>query len=121
MSESTITISFEGMDPDRAGLSAGQLRDAILEKAPAGVKVTLASSNPDSLQFGETIVIDLTAAVLVHAVVKAIEVFVLHSGSTIKILKRTVEGDAKKVEVVLDRVRPDSVEQLEKLLPQKKE
>jgi hypothetical protein len=120
MSESSITINFEGLEPDKASLYAGQLRDAILEAAPQGVNVSLGSSNPNSLQFGQELFIDLTAAVLAHVVVKAVELFILQSGVTLRVVKKKGEGD-EKVEVVLDHVRPDTVDDLQKMLPPKKE
>jgi hypothetical protein len=115
MSDTTITITLDGLEPDQAGLYAQQLRDAIFDAAPTGVDVSLRSSRPDSLQFGETIIIEVAAAVLAHGIIKTIEHFVLQSSVTLRVVKKANEV----VEVVLDQVRPDSVKDLQKLLTPK--
>src|SRR5205085_4408845 len=72
MSVQTLKISFEGADLLQAGLHAFELRNRILDEIPDGLKISLQRENAASMQFFETILVDVTAAGLVHLLLKIV-------------------------------------------------
>jgi hypothetical protein len=61
MSQTTLKVSFEGVDPAQAGLYAQELRNQILDSVGQGANVSLQGKNPESMQFYDTVWIDLLA------------------------------------------------------------
>lgn len=70
-----LKLSVTAKDAAEADRYAGELRQAILDAAPPGTNISRARSDPEAMQFGETLLVDLAAAVIVHGVIEGVRHF----------------------------------------------
>src|SRR5215472_6422809 len=111
MNSQDLKISIAAKDAAEADRYAGELRQAILDAAPPGTKVSRLRGDPEAMQFGETIVVDIVAAVVVHAVIEGIKLFQ-------HLRKVPIQLDIGGEPIVVDKVSPDLAATLAKnLLP----
>jgi hypothetical protein len=104
----TMKLSFEGGDAALAGMCAQELRKQILGELPPGMNVSTERKNPASMQFFDTILVDVVGAGLVHAILKLVEQYQRPRGVTVRI-------DLGGRVAVLDDVNPKSLQELYKL------
>jgi hypothetical protein len=100
MNSQGLKISIAVKDAAEADRYAGELRQAILEAAPPGTKVSRLRGDPEAMQFGETIVVEIVAAVIAHAVIEGIK----HFQQLRKVPIRLALGGEP---IVVDEVSPD--------------
>jgi hypothetical protein len=100
MNSQRLKLSIAGKDAAEADRYAGELRQAILDAAPPGTAVSRLRGDPEAMQFGEAIVLDVTAAVIAHAVVEGIKLF-LH------LRKVPIRLDVGGEPIVVDQGSPD--------------
>jgi hypothetical protein len=100
MSTPVLTISVAVKDPAEADRYAAELRQAILDHVPPGTRVSRVRGDPEDMQFGETIVVDMAAAVIVHGVIEGIKLFQ-------ELRKVRVGINAGGNPIQIDRVSPD--------------
>jgi hypothetical protein len=111
MNTQVLKISIAVKDAAEADRYAGELRQAILDASPPGTKVSRVRGDPEAMQFGETIVVDIAAAVIVHAVVEGIKLFQ-------HLRKVAIRLDVGGKPIVVDHVSPELAATLTKnLLP----
>jgi len=100
MNPQRLKLSIAGKDAAEADRYAGELRQAILDAAPPGTTVSRLRGDTEAMQFGETLVLDVTAAVVAHAVVEGVKLF-LH------LRKVAIRIDAGGKPIVVDPATPD--------------
>jgi hypothetical protein len=110
MNSQCLKLSIDVKDAAEADRYAGELRQAILDAAPPGTTVSRLRGDPEAMQFGETLVVDITAAVIAHAVIEGIKMFQ-------HMRKVPIRLDAGGKPIVVDQVSPDLAATLTKNLP----
>jgi hypothetical protein len=111
MNTQVLRLSVSANDAAEADRYAGELRQRILDSAPPGTKVTRVRGDSEAMQFGETIVVDIAAAVIVHAVVEGVKLFQ-------NLRKVPIRVDVGGKPLIVDQVTPELAATITKTLQQ---